>query len=139
MARFDVSGIDDIIHAFEKLNEDIGPMADEMLMKSAAIVKECWRGAAEQAGHRDTGSMIDSIGYARSPKKVKDIRLIDIYPQGKDKRGTRNAAKAFTLHYGTKKMRGSRFVTVADTRSAPRIEKVFKDGYEKLLKKEGLL
>ena len=58
--------------------------------------------------------MIASIGFARKPKEIGSIRSIDIYPQGKDKRNIRNAEKAFILHYGTTKIRGSRWVDDAD-------------------------
>ena len=58
--------------------------------------------------------MIASIGFPRTPKDAGSIRSIDIYPQGKDKRGIRNPEKAFILHYGTKKIKGSRWVDDAD-------------------------
>jgi len=45
---------------------------------------------------------------------VGDVRTIDIYPQGKDGRGIRNAEKAFILHYGTKRLTGSGWVDEAD-------------------------
>jgi hypothetical protein len=44
--------------------------------------------------------MIDSIGFAREPKEIGDVLTIDIYPQGTDRHGVRNAEKAFILHYG---------------------------------------
>ena len=114
MARFDVSGLDETIEEMKRLGQMTGRTADAMLMAGAEEVRKAWRQSAEEHRHRDTGDMIASIGFARKPKEIGSIRSIDIYPQGKDKRNIRNAEKAFILHYGTTKIRGSRWVDDAD-------------------------
>lgn len=114
MARFDVSGLDETIEEMKRLGQMTGQTADAMLMAGAEEVRKAWRQSAEEHRHRDTGDMIASIGFARKPKEIGSIRTIDIYPQGKDKRNIRNAEKAFILHYGTTKIRGSRWVDDAD-------------------------
>lgn len=114
MARFDVSGLDETIEDMKRLGQMTGQTADAMLMAGAEEVRKAWRQSAEEHRHRDTGDMIASIGFARKPKEIGSIRTIDIYPQGKDKRNIRNAEKAFILHYGTTKIRGSRWVDDAD-------------------------
>ena len=117
MARFDVSGLDETIEEMKRLGQMTGQTADAMLMAGADEVRKAWRQSAEEHRHRDTGDMIASIGFARKPKEIGSIRTIDIYPQGKDKRNIRNAEKAFILHYGTTKIRGSRWVDDADKSS----------------------
>lgn len=114
MARFDVSGLDETIEEMKRLGQMTGRTVDAMLMAGAEEVRKAWRQSAEEHRHRDTGDMIASIGFARKPKEIGSIRSIDIYPQGKDKRNIRNAEKAFILHYGTTKIRGSRWVDDAD-------------------------
>ena len=114
MARFDVSGLDETIEEMKRLGQMTGQTADAMLMAGAEEVRKAWRQSAEEHRHRDTGDMIASIGFARKPKEIGSIRSINIYPQGKDKRNIRNAEKAFILHYGTTKIRGSRWVDDAD-------------------------
>ena len=114
MARFDVSGLDETIEEMKRLGQMAGRTADAMLMAGAEEGRKAWRQSAEEHRHRDTGDMIASIGFPRTPKDVGSIRSIDIYPQGKDKRNIRNAEKAFILHYGTTKIRGSRWVDDAD-------------------------
>ena len=114
MARFDVSGLDETIEDMKRLGQMTGQTADAMLMAGAEEVRKAWRQSAEEHRHRDTGDMIASIGFARKPKEIGSIRTIDIYPQGKDKRNIRNAEKAFILHYGTTKIRGSRWIDDAD-------------------------
>ena len=114
MARFDTSGLDGVLAEMKREGELVGPAADAMLMAGAEQVKEAWRRSAEEHGHRATGAMIESIGYPRAPKQAGDVRSIDIYPQGKDAKGVRNAEKAFFLHYGTSKMKSSGWVDDAD-------------------------
>ena len=138
MARFETTGLNDVIKQMEKFGELLGPTADEMLLASAEVVKQEWKQAAEEAGHRDTGAMIASIGYPRKPKTINDIKSIDIYPRGKDERGMSNASKAFLLNYGTAHIKGSRFVEVADRRSGPKVERVMKEIWEKRLKEKGI-
>jgi len=114
MARFDTSGLDALVAEMEQAGELAGAIADEMLIAGAEAVKQAWQQAAEQHGHRDTGAMIASIGYPRGPQTVGDVKSIDIYPQGVDGHGVRNAEKAFILHYGTSKRPGSHWVDTAD-------------------------
>lgn len=132
MARFDTSGLDDLFLEMEREAELVGEIADEMLLAGAEIVKQEWKKSAERHGHRDTGALIESIGYPIKPKTAKDIRKIDIYPQGKDAKGTRNAEKAFILNYGTprKGKPGSHWVDDADAASAEPVEKAFKEIWE---------
>jgi HK97 gp10 family phage protein len=138
VARFETTGLDELIKAMGALGELEGEIADEMLLAGAEVVKQEWKNAAEQAGHRDTGAMISSINYSKKVKEVKDVKTVDIYPQGKDKKGVRNAEKAFILHYGTSKVPGSRFVDVADARSEKAVETVMTKKWDEYLKKRGL-
>lgn len=127
MARFDTSGIDGILQEMDKAGALVGPVADEMLIAGAETVAQEWRSAAREAGLVDTGDMLDSIGYARAPKTAGDVRSIDIYPRGKDRRGIRNAEKAFVNHYGTSRLKATRFIDKADERSGPRVQAAFED------------
>ena len=101
MARFDVAGLDNLLAEMEYYDRLSGPTADKMLLAGAEEVKQAWKGEAERRRFRDIPAMINSIGFPRAVKKASDIASIDIYPQGKDKKGTRNAEKAFILHWGT--------------------------------------
>lgn len=117
MARFDMSGLEDVIRDMERMGEKSGDVAKAMLFAGAEKVKSAWRSAVESHGLVDTGDMLESIGYKRNPKKVGDDISVEIYPQGTDRKGVRNAEKAFILHYGTSSRRGTRFVDDADRMS----------------------
>lgn len=114
MARFDTSGLDDVLREMTRMGEQTGDVAQAMILTGAYHVRNSWIDAAVWHGHHATGDMIESIGYARYPSSFGEALYIDIYPQGKDRKGVRNAEKAFILHYGSSKLQGSRWVDLAD-------------------------
>jgi len=125
VARFDTSGLDDVLAEMKELGQLTGEVADTMLMAGAEIVAQC----------RLTGDMIASIGYPRQPSQAGDVRMIDIYPQGRDSTGTRNAEKAFILHYGTSKIPGSHWIDDADALAGPRVEAKWREIWNDYLSK----
>lgn len=136
MARFDTSGLDDLI-------KDIGNLdltdeeTDEVLLAGAEEVKKAWCVQATAHGLKDTGDMIESIGYAKKPKSVGGVKQIDIYPQGKDRKGVRNAEKAFINNYGTSRIKATHFVDDADEMAGDLVQQAMENKYNKLLDKKG--
>lgn len=133
MAQFRTEGMDKLIEAMEYMGQTTGELAKKVLFAGAEQIKLAWKKSAKMHGHIDTGQMLDSIGYLRQPKKVSDILSIDIYPQGRERdtirkkdgkiiKGSRNAEKAFVLHYGTSKRPGSHWVDTADDIAGPLVE-----------------
>ncbi len=138
MARFSTSGIDNIIKDMKSIGELAGEAADEMLMAGAEEVKESWRFAAAAHGLKDTGDMIESIGFSHQPKTVAGIKQIDIYPQGKDRKGVRNAEKAFINNYGSANIDATHFVDDADEMAGPRVQRVMEEKFDGILEKKGM-
>lgn len=81
--------------------------------------------------------MIESIGFPKKPKLVGDVRMIDIYPQGKDRKGVRNAEKAFILHYGTSKIAATHWVTDADRICDTTVVPAMQREFDKILEERG--
>lgn len=131
MARFETDGLDAMIEEMHRMQQLTGHVARAVLQAGAEGVKKAWKLAAEEHGLRDTGDMIESIGFAHEPEDAGDVKFIDIYPQGTDRKGVRNAEKAFVLHYGTSKLNATRWVDDADAISeqtaVPAMQKVFDD------------
>lgn len=137
MARFDTSGIDDIIDDLIRMGEEGKEVGDEMLMAAAEEVKQAWEESAEKYDLRKTGDMINSINYSSKPKDVGGVRTIDIYPQGKDRKGVRNAEKAFVLNYGSSSIPATHWVDEADETSAPKVQKAMEDIWDKFINGKG--
>ena len=135
MASMDTSGLDDLINQMRRLGQDVGPVADEMLDAAAGIVRDQWKSTAKQYGHVDTGAMVDSVDF---PVKGSARALYrDIYPQGKDAKGVRNAEKAFILHYGKHNMPGTYWVDDAEDKAGPEAIAACQAIWDRFLAKEG--
>ncbi|HHU77830.1 MAG TPA: HK97 gp10 family phage protein [Clostridiales bacterium] len=138
MARFRTEGLDELIDRMTEMELTTGELADEMLFAGAEEVKKAWKKSAEQHRHRDTGDMINAINYSRQVRKIGDIKEVDIYPQGKDRKGVRNAEKAFILHYGSSKLQASHWVDYADAIAGPMVEDRLNNIFDDWLKEHGM-
>lgn len=117
MAKMTIYGLDETTEQMVRMGQLTGQVASEMLLDGAAEMKTAWQDTITMFAHVDTGEMRRKVGYNKKPKSVMEgTKTLDIYPLDKDKRGTRNATKAFILHYGRSNMTGSHFVdkVVAD-------------------------
>ena len=135
MAQFSTDGIDSIAAEMAWMGEAAGEVADEMLLAGAEEVKRAWKETAERRGYRETGDMIESIRADKAPKSdANDVRRINVYPRGEDRKGVRNAEKAYVLHYGTSKIHGSHWVDEADQDAGPMVQDVFEKIWDRHLK-----
>lgn len=133
MARFDTSGMDGLISDMMRMGQNTGPVAEAMTMAAAEIIRRAWVRSANEHELRDTGAMIKSIGYPQKPTKFGDVLGIDVYPQGKDKSGTRNAEKAFVLHYGTSRIKPTYWVDDADKYSEETLPEALQQLWDEFL------
>ena len=137
MAQFSTDGIDSIAEEMAWMGEAAGEVADEMLLAGAEEVKRAWQETAEAHGYHDSGDMIESIKADKAPKSDADgVRKIDVYPRGQDhkKNPVRNAEKAYLLHYGTSRIRGSHWIEEAEQKALPTVQQVFEDIWDRHLK-----
>lgn len=137
MARFDTSGLEEIISQMQRLGVEESAVAEEMVNASVEEIRKAWKESAERHGHVDTGAMIESIGLGPGPIRAGDLMYRDVYPQGKDAKGVRNAEKAFILNYGKHNMPASYWVDEADERSAEPVQKTCQAIWDRFLKSEG--
>ena len=127
MARFDTDGLDDLIDEMQRMGQRSGEVAKAMTAAAADEIRDAWKQAAEEYGLRDTGAMIESIGFPGPVKDVGGILQQDVYPQGKDERGVRNAEKAFIQHYGSSRIKPKYWVDEADAAAGPKVQQRLED------------
>jgi hypothetical protein len=138
MATMRREGLDDLFKEMAALGESMGEVADRMLLAGAEEVKKSWREVATQFKYKDTGRMIESIGYGKGRSgKASDVKAVAIYPQGINHKNVRNAEVAYILHYGTSKRQGSHWVDKAEELAGPRIEKAVTEIWDEELRKRG--
>jgi hypothetical protein len=135
MASMDTSGLDELVNQMRRLGQDVGPVADEMLNTAAGIIRDQWKATAQRYGHVDTGAMVDSVDFPVKGNARAMYR--DIYPQGTDAKGVRNAEKAFILHYGKHNMPGTYWVDDAEDKAGPEAIAACQEIWDRFLASEG--
>lgn len=121
MARFDTPGLDALIRDMERMGQSGGQTAEAMVNAAVGVIRDEWRASAERHDLKDTGALIDSIGFPAPVQNAGGILYRDVYPQGVDGKGTRNAEKAFVLNYGTSKIPATYWVDEADQAAGPKV------------------
>lgn len=144
MAKFSVNGIDELAAELMEMGQlDNGELVSEILEAGAEVVADEWRKGIENTvkskadGGRGTGEMKDSVAPAKGIKKVDGVSVKEIYPQGKDSKGVRNAEKAFILHYGKSGQAPTRFVDAVEEAAEDKAVEAMEEIFNNFLEKEG--
>lgn len=135
MARLKSQGLDALANDLKQLGKDITEVEEEMLDAGAQEIVAAWKEGITSAGHVDTGEMRDSV---KATKKRKQ-KAREIYPQGKDSKGVRNAEKAFVNHYGKGSKPGDRFVDKIEDAAEPKAAARMQSILNAHLRKKGLM
>ena len=138
MADFVTSGFSEIEKQISELGDAVSDVADQMLLEGAAEMVNAWKDSAQRFGHVETGDMINSISYPRQPKTSGGVKTIDISPQGKDRKGVRNAEKAFLLNYGTSSIPATHWVDNAEERGGPAAQAKMEEVFNRKMAEKGL-
>lgn len=101
MARFQSVNVDEMALELMRMGQLTGQMAREMVNEGAEIIAGTWKSVIREVKHVDTSDMVDSV-LADGAEQHGGSIVSEIYPRGVDRKGVRNAEKAFLLHYGWK-------------------------------------
>lgn len=116
MSNLAFSGLDDLYREIGRAGERAKPTVEKMLQAGGKEVEQAWKRAIEEARLVKNGDMIKSVKADLAIRRNGDGvgSYVEIYPRGKDRRGIRNAEKAFVNHYGNSHIRARGFVDVAE-------------------------
>lgn len=119
MAKFNVVGLDDIQESMLRRDKATMEAVPEMLEAGGAVVKKAQQEEIKSTftSRRSTGALANSIVISKIKEK-NGGKSIEVYPDGKDKHGVRNATKGFVLQYGRKNMPARPWFTAANTKAA---------------------
>lgn len=142
MAKFECSGLDELAADMKRLGElDNDELVSEMLDAGAEVVAEEWQKGVERTvrnvDKRSSGDLAKSISVSKGVKKVGEASAKDIYPKGKDRKGVRNAEKAFILHYGKSGQSPTLFVDDIENTAEGKAVDAMSEKYNEYLEKEG--
>jgi hypothetical protein len=97
MARLQVNGIEMIEQQLNRLG---APMIRQIVEAGAKAAEKVMADATEEHGHvGPRGEMLKSIG-TNEYREFLNGGSVDVYPQGDDSKGARNATKAYVINYG---------------------------------------
>lgn len=132
MALFSGEGFDELIDDFKRHKDLLDEAAPDILQAGAEVVTECWKDAITKHGLIDTGDMIESVAPSKATITGTE-KKIAVYPQGKDRKGVRNAEKAFINHYGASRRKATHFVDDAEEKAeGPAVDAMAEVWYQKL-------
>ena len=135
MATIDFSGIPEILAELRRRGEGAEDVAQAMLNAGAAAAIDSWRKTVDRLGLVKTGAMRESIGVTKASRRS---RYREITANGKDKRGVRNAEKAFILHYGTSRIEPTYWWDTAEQEAEPLVMAAMKSVWEKWIASQAL-
>lgn len=106
MAKFDTKGLDEVAAYMLKQDEATLKIVPEMLKAGGAVIQEAQKKQINALfnSSRSTGALRDSIKVSNVKDGKDGSKKVEIYPNGKDKHGVRNATKGFVLNYGRSNM-----------------------------------
>ena len=107
MAKFNVVGLDDVQEAMLRQDAIVEEAVPEMLKAGGAVMQKA----------QQEGALLASIKVS-AVKEIDGGKRVEIYPNGKDKHGVRNAEKGFVLNYGRSNMPARPWFTAANEKAA---------------------
>lgn len=119
MAKFNVVGLDDMQERMLRQEQIAEEAVPEMLKAGGAVMQEAQKAEIRKMfrSHRSTGDLAASVIVSKIKEK-NDAKMVEVYPDGKDRHGVRNATKGFVLQYGRKNMPARPWFTAANTKAA---------------------
>lgn len=129
MAKFSVSGLQDLMLDLEQIAQLPDTVLDQMLVEAAEIVERKQKEVGKEYGVHRTGMTLASIKRG-SPKRGKDGKTIYIYPQGMNADGNRNAEVAFVNEFGKRGQPARPFIRDANEQAADEIAAAMEKEYD---------
>ena len=130
MAQIKLSGLEEIEKQLQRREKAAEEAVPEMLKAGAAVLVESEREEMERLELVDYGDMRDSV-KATKVKESRGGKSIEVYPQGKDRKGVSNATKAFVAQYGKSGMSARPWLTEAKAKSGDKISQTMKEVWRK--------
>lgn len=112
-----VVGADEFLRDLQKLGAEMPQVTKRMLQAGGEEMANGWRMEIQDRGFVDSGEMLAAV--AVKTRTDKGSQRAEITALGTDKRGVRNGAKAFMLHYGTSRIQATHWIDQAEEKGMP--------------------
>ena len=131
LARFEVNGIEGLQDRLLKREAAATKAIPAMLKAGAAVLVKTQKAEIRSTfkSDRTTGDLENSIKQT-SIKKKGDTQYVEVYPQGANRRGQRNATVGFVLQYGRSNMPARPWFTSSNEKAAQEVQKAMREEWE---------
>lgn len=119
MAKFTVSGLDDVQEAMLRREQSTVEAVPAMLKAGGEVIRRAFQEETIKLNStgRGTGALAASMKVS-AVKERNGEKFVEIAPTGTDKHGVRNAEKGFVLNYGRSNMPARPWFTSANEKAA---------------------
>lgn len=127
----------DVDSAIKRLGKLGRPMIRQIVEAGAGAAEKLMAESVRTRNHIRTGDMLESIGTNEYLEILGGGR-VDVYPQGNDREGVRNATKAYVINYGRGGTRkrgkmGDRFITGNEKRTEEAVHQAMQAEHDRLV------
>lgn len=137
MARIKMEGLDTIRAKLEQRGARVEGTVNHMLNAGAKVMREEMQAAMKEYELKDTGDMIKSVKSSKITRTKDGGKSISIAPQGLDRKGVPNAAKAAVYEYGTSRNPARPWLTLATERGSEKALARMREVFEEEMNKAG--
>lgn len=132
MARFNVVGFDAVERALLRREKAAVEAVPKMLEAGAEVLVKGQQAVIQRMELVDWGDLVQSV------KATKVINTganssVEVYPQGKDRKGVRNAEKAFVAEYGKSNMTARPWMATANNQYAKDVHEAMRKVWEAMI------
>lgn len=131
MAQFNVVGFEELEKRLLAREAAVTKAIPAMLEAGAAVLIEAQKREIEQMDIVDKHDLMNSIGATKILRKGESA-YTEVFPQGKDRKGVRNATKGFIAQYGKSNEPARPWMTVANEKSAAAVHEAMRAKWEEL-------
>ena len=129
MANIKISGLEDFEKRLLNLESKAEAAVPSMLKAGAEVLVKAEQDEMKALDLVDTGDMMKSVKPTKQKKKGS-ASYIEVYPQGKDRKGVSNATKAFVAQYGKSNNPARPWLTAARAKSEADINDAMRKVWE---------
>lgn len=129
MAKFNIVGFSDVEKELLKRSRRAETAVPKMLKAGSEVLIKAQKSVSKEMGVYDTGDFHDSI-KATKIKEKDGAQYVDVYPQGTDRKGVRNATKGFIAEYGTSSITARPWMSTANARYAEDVHEAMRAAWE---------
>ena len=131
MAKFTVTGLDDVQEAMLRQDAIVEEAVPEMLKAGGEVIKRAFQTETKKLNStgRATGALTASIKVS-AVKERNGGKFVEIAPTGKDRHGVRNAEKGFVLNYGRSNMPARPWFTRSHQKATPEVQAAMRQAWE---------